>query len=80
MNNWLKFAQLKAIDYSEYDDCSNLYERRIFIKNGKLFSINFHNDHPNELWINGKGIIRGEYAEPIQVEEKSREIIETYYE
>lgn len=65
----------------EYDDCSNHYESRIYQDGDKLYRVEFSNDHPYEKFnADGVGFIRDEYQEPIEVVEKERTVVETYYE
>jgi hypothetical protein len=60
IKSWIKGT--KCIDYAheDTDSCGNLWQERIYQKDGKLYSIQFLNDHPCEKW-GGKGYIRGEY-------------------
>jgi hypothetical protein len=60
IKSWIKGT--KCIDYAhvDRDSCDNVWEERIYQKDGKLYSIQFLNDYPSEKW-GGKGYIRGEY-------------------
>ena len=63
---------------SFYDECGNCDVAKIYADSeGRLFMIEFCNDHPYEKW-GEHGFIRGEYDEPIEVVKKTR-IVE-YYE
>ena len=60
IKSWIRGT--RCIDYAHQDQDSsgNLWEERIYQKDGKLYSIQFLNDYPSEKW-GGNGYIRGEY-------------------
>jgi hypothetical protein len=69
----------KFVTYDDYyDERGNHYVTRIYEDSqGKLFKIEFCNDHPYEKW-GEKGFIRGDYSEPLEVVKKTRTV--EYYE
>lgn len=79
IQDWIGTNNYVTTSYRDIDSCGNEEETRIFESNGKLYVIEFQNDHPYEKY--GKnGYARGDYAEPREVIRKSRMVEEVYYE
>ena len=77
---WIKGKRVVDWEDDMNDECGNRCESRIYESDGKLYRIEFCNNHPYEKWIVGEGYNRGDFTEPVEVIKKERTIIETYYE
>ena len=77
LNDWIKSATFDCFAEDINDD-GNLRQTLIYKKDGKLYSIDYCNHEPNEVW-GERGYIRGVY-QPKEVTRHTRMIKETYYE
>ena len=78
LNEWIKAHRYVTYERNDYDENGNHDEIRIYAdKEGRFFQIEYINDRPYEAYVKGKGFIRDEYDEPVEVFKKTR--IEEYY-
>lgn len=80
VKDWCKGTRVVDYEDDSYDDNGNHYVTKIYSKDGKLWRLSFSNDHPYERYERGRGYVRGEYVDPVEVVKKTRVVTETYYE
>jgi hypothetical protein len=71
IQKWMKEAGVVDIE-QEFCHSGNIYETRIYTKDGKYYILSFCNGTVSRKWIEGKGYAQGEY-EPIEVFRSERE-------
>ncbi len=78
LEEWMQSANYEGIAESEYDSHGNHFITLIYEKDGKLYSVDYCNNVPSEVW-GDKGFIRGVYA-PKEVTRHTEMIERVYYE
>lgn len=74
IKKWIRESELVT---SEIDRCrsGNIYEERVYRKDGQLYVLSFCNRQVCSRWTDDKGYKRGEYQPiPVTVTEKIEEI------
>lgn len=78
LNKWIASHEYVTCASRDTDSCGNVDTEIIYRDStGRLFRLEFMNNHPYEKW-GDKGFIRGEYSEPVEVVKKQRMV--DYYE
>ena len=77
LKDWIKSAHYDGIAEEEHDSCGNFFLTCIYEKDGKLYSIDYCNNEPSEVWSD-KGFIRGVY-QPKEVTRHTEMIERVYY-